>query len=115
LESDVKLQIGRIILFTRQMEAMTAFYRNVIGLKQVTEEKGWREFDAGGMTIALHSGPPAPKSKGPKIVFRAKDVAAARAELVARGAKLGAVKSGGAITMCDGRDPEGNAIQLSNR
>lgn len=108
------MQMKRIILFTRQMEAMTVFYRDVLGLKQVTDEKGWREFDAGGLTVALHSGPPAPKSKGPKLVFYAKDVAAAREALVARGAKFGKVGSGD-IVLCDGRDPEGNAIQLSNR
>ena len=36
------------------------------GLKQVTDEKGWREFDAGGVTIGLHSGPSSPGRKGPR-------------------------------------------------
>ena len=107
--------MARVILFTRQMEAMTVFYRDVMGLKQLSDSKGWREFDAGGLTIALHSGPPSPKAKGPKIVFYAKDVAKARALLNKRGAKFGDAKEGGEFALCDGRDPDGNAIQLSNR
>ena len=112
--SNKSLGVARVIFFTRQMELMTEFYRDVIGLKQVTAEPGWREFDAGAMRVALHSGPPSPKAKGPKLVFHAKDVAAAREALVARGAKLGKVKPGH-YTLCDGRDPDGNAIQLSSR
>ena len=108
------MQMARVILFTAQMEAMTAFYRDVLGLKQVTNDKGWREFDAGGVTVALHSGPASPGKKGPKIVFRAKDVAALRETLVKRGAKFGKV-SDGEFHLCNGKDPDGNPVQLSNR
>jgi catechol 2,3-dioxygenase-like lactoylglutathione lyase family enzyme len=110
----MKLKMTRVILFTRNMESMTAFYRDALGLKQVTDEKCWREFNAGGLTIALHSGPPSPKSKGPKLVFYAKDIAATREALVARGVKLGKVGAA-PFFLCDGRDPDGNAIQLSSR
>jgi catechol-2,3-dioxygenase len=108
------LKMARVILFTAQMEKMTAFYRDVIGLKQLTNEKSWREFDAGGVTIALHSGPPSPGKKGPKIAFMAKDVAAMRKTLTKRGAKFGKV-SVGEFHLCNGKDPDGNPIQLSNR
>jgi catechol 2,3-dioxygenase-like lactoylglutathione lyase family enzyme len=110
----MKMKMARVILFTAQMDKMTAFYRDVMGLKQVTDDPGWREFDAGGVTIALHSGPPSPGKKGPKIAFFAKDVAAARAMLVARGAKFGKVSSG-EFHLCNGKDPDGNPVQLSNR
>jgi predicted enzyme related to lactoylglutathione lyase len=102
-------------LFTAQMEAMSHFYGTVLGLNMITEEKGWREFAAGGITIGLHSGPSSPGRKGPKIAFKADDVAAARAALVARGAKFGKVREGDVYTLCDGKDPDGNPIQLSNR
>ncbi|MGA7710567.1 MAG: VOC family protein [Rhizomicrobium sp.] len=108
------MKLARVILFTAQMDAMSKFYREVLGLKQVTLEKGWQEFAAGGARIALHSGPPSPGRKGPKIVFHAKDVAATRKKLVARGAKFGKVKDG-AFCLCDGKDLDGNPIQLSNR
>ena len=114
-EAVVEMEMARVILFTGQMDAMSKFYGEVLGLTQVTTEKGWREFDAGGARIALHSGPSSPGRKGPKIVFYAKDVAAVRETLVARGAKFGKIRQGDAICLCDGKDPDGNPIQLSNR
>jgi catechol 2,3-dioxygenase-like lactoylglutathione lyase family enzyme len=109
------MKMARVILFTAQIDAMSEFYGEVLGLKQVTDEKGWREFDAGGVRIGLHSGPSSPGRKGPKIVFHAKDVAAMRETLVARGAKLGQVRQGDVFCLCDGKDPDGNLIQLSDR
>jgi extradiol dioxygenase family protein len=109
-----KMQLARVILFTGQIDVMSRFYGQVIGLKQVTDEPGWKEFDAGGVHIALHSGPSSPGRKGPKIVFYASDVAALRHTLVARGAKFGKVRQGD-FCLCDGKDPDGNALQLSNR
>jgi catechol 2,3-dioxygenase-like lactoylglutathione lyase family enzyme len=108
------MKMARVILFTNQMEKMTSFYRDVLGLRQVTDDKGWREFDAGGVRIGLHSGPPSPGKKGPKIAFLAKDVGKLREVLVARGAKFGKV-SAGEFQLCNGKDPDGNPIQLSSR
>jgi catechol 2,3-dioxygenase-like lactoylglutathione lyase family enzyme len=109
------MKLARVILFTNQMEAMSTFYGQVLGLPLISEEKGWREFGTDGSSIALHSGPPSPGRKGPKIVFYAKDVVALRGELVARGAKFGKVHDGEMLCLCDGKDPDGNPIQLSNR
>jgi catechol 2,3-dioxygenase-like lactoylglutathione lyase family enzyme len=108
------MKMARVILFTAQMDEMSRFYGKVLGFKQITDEKGWKEFAAGRARIALHSGPSSPGRKGPKIVFHAKDVAAMRAKLVARGAKFGKVSTG-EFHLCDGKDPDGNPIQLSNR
>jgi catechol 2,3-dioxygenase-like lactoylglutathione lyase family enzyme len=109
------MKMARIILFTAQFDRMSKFYGEVLGLKQVTSEKGWREFAAGGAMIALHSGPSLPGRKGPKIVFHAKDVAALRETLVAQGATFSKVRQGDIFCLCDGKDPDGNPIQLSNR
>ena len=109
------MKVARVILFTGQMDAMSTFYGQVLGLKQVSSEKGWREFAAGGARIALHSGPSSPGRKGPKIVFHAQDVAALREILIARGAKFGKVHQGEIFCLCDSKDPDGNPIQLSNR
>jgi catechol-2,3-dioxygenase len=79
------MKMARVILFTPQMDEMSKYYGQVLGLKQVSGEKGWHEFAAGGARIALHSGPSSPGRKGPKIVFHAEDVAAVREALVARG------------------------------
>ena len=109
------MKLARIILFTPQIEVMSRFYGDVLRLRQVTNEKGWREFAAGSTRIALHSGPASPGRKGPKIVFYAKDVAAERERLMARGAQFGKVREGGTFCLCDGKDPDGNRIQLSSR
>ena len=109
------MKMARIILFTAQMDVMSDFYGRVLGLKLISQEKGWREFDAGGASIALHSGPASPGRKGPKIAFHAEDVAALRATLVARGAKFEKAREGEVLCLCDGKDPDGNPIQLSNR
>jgi hypothetical protein len=109
------MKLARIILFTSQMDKMSKFYGEALGLKLICQEKGWQEFKAGGATIALHSGPSSPGRKGPKIVFLAKDVAALREKLVARGATFGKVREGEAFCLCDGKDPDGNPLQLSNR
>jgi catechol 2,3-dioxygenase-like lactoylglutathione lyase family enzyme len=109
------MKMARVILFTAQIDEMSRFYGKVLGLKQVTNEKGWREFATGATRIALHSGPSSPGRKGPKIVFYAKDVAAMREKLVARGAKFAKARIGEVFHLCDGKDPDGNPIQLSNR
>jgi len=114
-EARYGMKLARVILFTNQMDAMSEFYGQVLGLKLVTSEKGWRSFAAGGACIALHSGAPSPGRKGPKIVFHAEDVAAMREKLAARGAKFGKVRQGEVLCLCDGKDPDGNPIQLSNR
>jgi len=109
------MKMARVILFSGQIDAMSKFYGEVLGLKQVTNETGWQEFAAGGARIALHPGPSSPGRKGPKIVFYAEDVAAVRQTLVARGANFGKVRQGEMFCLCDGNDPDGNPIQLSNR
>jgi catechol 2,3-dioxygenase-like lactoylglutathione lyase family enzyme len=109
------MEMARVILFTGQMDEMSRLYGEVLGLNLVTNEKGWREFAAGGARIALHSGPSSPGRKGPKIVFHTKDVAGLRETLVARGARFGKVREGEMFCLCDGKDPDGNPIQLSDR
>ena len=109
------MKLARVILFTNQMEGMSAFYGQVLQLPLISQEKGWREYGTDGASIALHSGPPSPGRKGPKLVFYANDVAALRDALVARGAAFGKVRDGEMICLCDGKDPDGNPIQLSNR
>lgn len=109
------MEMARVILFTGQMDVMSRFYPEVPGLNLVTNEKGWREFAAGGARIALHSGPSSPGRKGPKIVFHSKDVAGLRETLGARGARFGKVREGEMFCLSDGKDPDGNPIQLSDR
>jgi len=112
----IRFEMRRFILFTANMEVMAEFYGRVLGLALLNVEEGWRDYDAGACRIALHHGNSAPGKRPPKLVFYAKDVGAARAALMRRGMKtLGPVKSTGTFDMCDGKDPDGNAIQISSR
>lgn len=111
----MQLRLSRIILFTANMDAMVAFYRDVLGLKPKTSEKGWKTFDAGSCEIALHGGKGEPGMRPPKLQFDVKDVAATRAALIARGAKMGKVSSTDGLDLCGGKDPDGNPFSLSNR
>jgi len=109
------LKLRRIIFFTRNMNAMLAFYRDSLGLPLVTDEDGFKEFDAGGCRIALHNGASEVGARPPKLVFYSDDVAAMREALMARGVKLGKVMSQAGLIRCEGKDPDGNPLQISNR
>ncbi|HEY4162423.1 MAG TPA: VOC family protein [Dongiaceae bacterium] len=111
----MKLSLRRITLFTADLAAMVAFYRDALDLDLVVDEPGWKEFDAGECRIALHNGKSRVGARAPKLGFYVKDVAKAKAELEARGVKLGEIKSFEKISFCDGKDPDGNAFSLTNR
>jgi catechol 2,3-dioxygenase-like lactoylglutathione lyase family enzyme len=111
----MQLRLSRVILFTSNMDKMVAFYRDVLGFKLKTNDRGWKTFDAGNCEIALHGGASEPGPRSPKIQFDVKDVAAARDALIARGAKMGKVTSTDGLDLCGGKDPDGNPFGLSNR
>jgi predicted enzyme related to lactoylglutathione lyase len=111
----MELAIKRIIIFTRRMPALTLFYRDVLGLKQKKNDPGWKEFQAGDCDVALHNGTSAVGRRPPKLVFFSPDVAATREALMKRGAKLGKIKSKDGLDLCEGKDPDGNPFQISNR
>ena len=71
--------------------------------------------DAGGIEVALHSGSPKLGEKAPKLSFYAGDVAKKREQLNAQGAKFGKVRVFDNLHMSDGKDPDGNPLQLCNR
>lgn len=109
------LRLARVVLFTANTDAMVAFYRDVLGLKPKSREKGWLTFDAGSCEIALHRGKSAVGARPPKLGFDVKDVAATREALIQRGAKMGKLQSDGKLMLCGGKDPDGNPFGLTNR
>lgn len=114
----MRFKIKRVILFVKNVPAQAAFYRDVFGLKVKGDpaDKGWVELAAGGISLGLHSGGKSnDASKPAKIVFFCDDVEVARTELIKRGVKMAKIKSSGSMQMCDGKDPEGNPFQISNR
>ncbi len=111
----MKLSMRRSVFFTKDMPGMVAFYRDVLGFKLRKDEKGWKEFDANGCLIALHDGTSKTGRRPPKIGFWAPDIAAARRELVARGAAMSKLMSGAGLVRCEGKDPDGNPFYISDR
>lgn len=120
------LELKRVTLYVQDIERQTVFYRDVLGLPMVNspdDPSQFVEFEAGGCRIALHNnGVPTKAKRPPKLVFYAKDVGAARAVLLARGANMTKVvdtnvelHDGSMLQLCDGKDLEGNPFQLSNR
>ena len=112
------LEMRRVILFARHLPTLATYYRDVLGLTEkpsADDPRTWREFDAGGCSIALHNGGALTSGRPPKIVFYVPDVTAARAELNARGANFGRITTAGEVQFCNGTDAEGNVLSLSNR
>ena len=103
------------ILFTQNMAAMLAFYRDVLGLALLIDEPGFKEFTPAPAASALHNGRSRVGVRPPKLVFWSADVATAREILSARGARLEKVIVGSGLTRCEGKDPDGNPYQISNR
>jgi len=118
------MELRRAMIFAKNMERMTAFYRDGLGLRVMpeTHQSGWVEFDAGGALLALHAipahiaetidiaTPPEARAKTLlKLVFETADVAAACAHLVSHGAVMFEPSASGG---CDGLDPEGNVFQV---
>ena len=109
------LSMRRVMPFTKNMQGMTAFYRDVLGLNLRKDEKGWKEFDANGCVIALHNGTSSVGRRPPKIGFWAADIAAARQALHDRGAKMSKLTMGSGLVRCEGKDPDGNPFSISDR
>jgi predicted enzyme related to lactoylglutathione lyase len=119
--------LNRIIIFVGNVQKCADFYTSVFGFTAMPSDHPsteWIELDTGGCRLALHKarGPDGPIDSATgspmnphKIVFFARDVEAARAAVVARGAQMGDVRKFGPLMLCDGKDPEGHVFQISNR
>ena len=112
--------IHRIIIYTKKMDAMAAFYAAAFGYTPV-QHHGDRILElvppAGGLTLLLH-----PAGKGQregqalvKLVFDVADVDAARAALIAKGIEVGPLHDGGGYSFANLKDPSGNSVSISSR
>lgn len=115
------MRLDHAILFVKDLEGMTAFYRDVMGLQpdQATRLPNWVEFDTGQARFALHAIPAhiaegvripdQPREQDPcKLIFSVDDLGAAEARLSARGVTLLHRPWGG----WDAVDPEGNILGM---
>lgn len=112
--------LGRIILYTRKVDEMTAFYGHHFGFHAVRRD-GDRIVelrpDKGGAPILLH-----PASKGQrqgqslvKLVFDVEDVAGFCESARARGLDFGPIHQAQGYVFANTKDPAGNPVQISSR
>lgn len=115
-------RLYRIILFGSSIGVLKQFYVQCFGFT-VKEEvpDQWVVLQAGAVELALHrigeayeSSQPFVAESNTKLVFSVSDMQELRSKLIAAGADMGEVRSfeGYSSLFCDGRDPEGNVIQL---
>jgi len=108
----------RVIIFCARPAVLSAFYVEAFGFSILSREKTF--FDIGhhksaSSRIGFHQGKK--NATGAiKLCFYSDDVNADRERLVHLGVKMGKIVSPSeSLSFCDGRDPEGNAFQISNR
>ena len=112
--------LGRLILYTRKLDEMIAFYSRFFGY-EAQHAPGDRIVELrapeGGVALLLH-----PAAKGQragqslvKLVFDVKDVAAFRAEAAKAGLVFGPIHQAEGYVFSNAKDPSGNPVQVSSR
>lgn len=123
------MKVSQLILFVKDLERMTAYYRDVLGLVPGPQaSESWVPLDAGGCRIVLQpispqiakdiviADPPVPREGAAvKMTFHEDDVDAARRHLEGLGAVVRPLRRFGEVVVFDAVDPEGNILQVSNR
>ena len=108
-----------VSLLTQDIPRAKEFYSGVLGLELETEGESDMEFRAGQVTLDIFD----PSSQGQAfspspagMALRVPDVAAARAELEAKGVVFdGETIDTGVCHMAFFKDPDGNALMLHRR
>jgi predicted enzyme related to lactoylglutathione lyase len=114
-----------VSLPTRDLEAASRFYRDVLGLERSSvwqrpgEEPLGAEFEAGDVTLSLIVAGRLGiewQANAVPVALHVADVAAARARLEAEGVQFaGETLDSGVCHMASFRDPDGNALMLHHR
>jgi catechol 2,3-dioxygenase-like lactoylglutathione lyase family enzyme len=115
------MRLEQAMIFVKDLERMTAFYRDVVGLRpnEATRLADWVEFEADGMSLALHAiptslserieiaSPPVPREQQPcKLICAVDDVHGELTRLEGLGVPILRRSWGG----WDFVDPEGNVL-----
>ena len=114
------MTLGRLIIYTKKMDEMVAFYRTHFGYAPRTDPAD-RIIElipeAGGAHLLLHPAGKAQKMGQVlvKLVFDVEDVAARRDALLAGGVDVGPLLDGGGYAFANLKDPSGNSVQISGR
>lgn len=116
----MQAQLRLLIVYASDMSRSIVFYRDTLGLPLQSESESWSEFDAGGITLALHisdtrGSVPEPLATGQaELHLEVADLDEAHASLKAHG-----ITSNDPVLLEDIgmrimtlRDPDGLAITL---
>jgi catechol 2,3-dioxygenase-like lactoylglutathione lyase family enzyme len=112
-------RVDFVSFFTQDVQRAKRFYTELLGLEVETEGEHDMELRCGQVTLDIFdpssAGQPfAPSPAG--LSLRVPDVAAARAELEAKGVEFeGEIMDTGVCHMTFFRDPDGNALMLHRR
>ncbi|HEY1686806.1 MAG TPA: VOC family protein [Tepidisphaeraceae bacterium] len=118
--SDTHLKFACVLLPVRDLEMMTAFYRDVLGFPQLeSDDPATVPFDIGIAKLCLHQAKAPMRDDddtiGATMLFHVADVSTMREQLLEQGVRMAKLKSFGSRAECDGRDPEGNLFRLTNQ
>ena len=83
--------LSYVIVYVKDTEKATQFYRDTLGMKVKVEAPGWVELDSGSTTLALHGAenlPAKPKEGNTDLVFTVENVYEAYDELKKAGVKF---------------------------
>ena len=111
----MQLPLRRIILFTSHPASLAGFYQRSFGLESNSTEPGFVDLRSGEFRLAFHKS--AQRGSSPhKLCFYTEDIDTARAHLTSMGAVMARPRgAAGQLWFCDGKDPDGNSFQISNR
>jgi predicted enzyme related to lactoylglutathione lyase len=113
-------RVDFIAVPTRDQGRAVRFYEETLGLERNPNSSDrWVEFETGNLTIAIMQSDAFGQEfrrHGAPIALHVDDVAAARAELEAKGVKFHAdTIDSGVCLMAIFSDPDGNALMFHNR
>jgi catechol 2,3-dioxygenase-like lactoylglutathione lyase family enzyme len=112
----MSMKPGYAILFTANLPALVAFYRDTVGLALQWEQPDLVRFDG----LMLHFAEPARSDGTPrqdtawKPVFMTDDIPAAHARLTAAGIRVRPMQTWDGRTGFDAIDPDGNIFRIAN-
>jgi hypothetical protein len=112
------MKLGRIIIFTADVERLAGFYKSTFELDEIgAANSEWAELDAGGCNLAFHKINEESHTRDGwiKPVFGTADVSGEKQRLEELGIEMSEAVTFGDIHLCDGRDPDGNWFQISSR
>jgi predicted enzyme related to lactoylglutathione lyase len=107
-------------IVAEDLTAEAAFYRDVLGFKQVDAAEDWVQFDFEGRTFEIlgRSELPQYDARRVQLGFEVDDIELAREELLAAGVEPVTDIEGGAAAggrWAYFRDPEGNVFEITQR